>query len=825
MIVDFSRANPYGVMAERFENWKDSLFHDTYVEAEMKLKEIVTWNLRLRQAAGTNRDRHLDCQKRDKWVDDHMVPDGLNKVLAFVGDRGTGKSTVMLSFVRFCVEGDVRIQLGDDSGRGSDYVSFYTLPVIDPSSLSPDETLVGAIVAHIYNELCERRDQADEQTIRVMVEKCRRVHEAIRVRYLSLRETLKENSDDLDHLGMLAQTRRLRNSLEELVDAYLGMIAGEDRKHESLLFIPIDDLDASIDQSYKMAEEIRNFLMLPNVILPVALKIEQLSDTMEQHFIKMFRDLYHESKLLDAQPTELAAKYIQKLIPNSRQIMLPSMNMQNIQECKLILSEAGSVGDTVPAVDYFLHAVWEKTRIRLVKNADGAHVLIPTNLRALHQAILLLKGMPVITTPEGYEYKNWGQNLRGLEVWLLNSLSANSVSPELADVAHAFVKHPNGGLNAFVIHSLYKLRAKGDTPGEPEQGHKFEPLHRAVQADAAQENISIGDVFHLLHTMERADSGVQVHYFTAAMRLLYSIRMKREIVNSRLPDLEEIDPDEEMPEARVERENCYSQLSLIWNGLVYYAGEKITRDGQERMFNRSAASAGISLAGQEQNLFGEPRQRRGQNQCPAMTFEAAAWISMFVVGFGRVRYNDLHSLGDAYIESILPPLDSDEDRSTPVYISLNWMAAIHNLLRPAWALERLLWQVQLLPEERRKWVRARERDRWTFLFKTLQFDSADVLDAVTAHMVRDTNLVRKKMGISAQGQTGIAVTRHCGFRAFRETLLSAMECVATQIVPQGEAMALREQAEKAGWYLLQYAGEEEDKLTAEENPLNWATTN
>lgn len=719
MVIDFTNARPNEIRIEDFSEWEQSTFLPVYRKAEKCLKEIVSSD-NARKDAPNILSRQV------------MLSGGHNRIMAFVGDRGMGKTSAMVSFVSACVDGKIE--------RFKQY-SFYAIPVIEPSKLSEGENIVGSIVSQIYSEFEDKLSldgtELNRAQIRKISKPCMDVREALRVQGMSMHDLLQQNVDELSQLRLLAQTKRLQDRLHELIDNYLKLKENPSHGAERrLLIIPIDDIDTSIPNAYRLIEELRNYLMLPNVVVMMALKLEQLSDALEQRFIHEFQDLWREGSLMDAQPAEMAAKYIQKLIPAQRQIEMPDMDILTLSNC-FIKSEPVDE----PLVDYFLALIYKKTGILLVKDAQGGHPLIPRNLRVLHQSVEVFRKMKNICDLKGPEgQSDCLDQIQELEAWLLNAVSGSALNSALRIILQRFAAHPNQDISPFLWRSLSRYFSLRDIAPE---------VTAVLDRSVRNENISMGDVLHLLMLLQRTDAEDDFAFFSAAIRLLYSIRIRRNIIGSLTPGEHEplTDAQPRMPE------ESYLQILWILNGLVYDPQERVTYDGFERMYNGDASAGMVAdkRAGTQPfsiySLGGGTVLHRetdsDETNRDYMLPREAVWISQFIVGYGRVIHGDIHSMEASTLNSILR--SDSMTRGEPVFVSANWMAFLHNMLCPEYAMNRLLWKVSdLSPEAKSSFDAVIEglRDaRFSLLFGCLHIDSVDFLDAIVRYMVVHTGMI------------------------------------------------------------------------------------
>lgn len=735
MMIDFTSVLLDEVGIEDHSQWKTSTFSGVYEKAEQALGRILKQKSAPPEAPG-QRFKALDCR---------------SNIIAFAGDRGSGKTSAMLSFVKACVEGKLSFQ---DAG-GRPFV-FCMLPPIEPAKLSRKETIAASVASQIYGELEDRlRGSSDRPVDQALVTRianqCAAVREAIRVQGLSPQDLLQDSFDELSQLSLLAQTKRLRESLRELIDSYLTM-QGQGPGQRAVLLLPVDDIDTSIPNAYQLTEELQNHLMLPNVVVTLALKPEQLSDTLEQQFISEFRDLCRDRRRMDTQPAEMAAKYLQKLISPQRQIELPDLTLSSTAGCRVRLDGEAPQ----PLARLFLSLTADKTGILLAEDQEGGHPLIPRNLRVLHQTLLLLRDMEDVSALKGAQGRQTLlSQLDNLEGWLLSGLPASRLPAPLCEILRLFSAHADEGLPAFLWRSL-----AGYLNG---QGCAAE-VQGLLERETRNENISLGDVLYLLTLLRQTDAEDHFAYFGAAVRLLCSIRIRRQMTAALPEDLGE---GAGIPEAlQAMPEEGYRRVWRILNGLIYDPAERITYDGLERMCNIDALSAQAAVPADEKgkvqplSLYGglPVGEAVSQDKLPAecMTLAEAAWVSLFVAGFDRVRRHDIHTLEGSALRGILRPSArhmtnmADLESGDPAFVSANWMAFPHNLLCPGEAVHRLLWQVEAAcpaakaPLEEA--VKEFEGLRFSLLFSCLHLDSVDFWDAVIRHMADNTAAVCQEAG-------------------------------------------------------------------------------
>jgi len=607
-----------------------------------------------------------------------------NSLIVFTGDRGSGKSTAMRTFIK-----DVK----------KIKKVHVLMPIIDPTLFANDERLIGAVVSHIFNKVKE--DTANHKVQHFKPEKtkevykrCDEVHAALRVVYTGVKETVKDETDSLESLDKLTSSTLLQNKLYKLFKAF------EEWGEHKTLVIPIDDVDMKVSGNYDMLEEIRNYLFSPHVIVVMAVKFEQLTDSIEQHFKKQMKGPPSISNALDAQPAEMASKYLLKLIPAPRRVALHGLRLETLRDCKAKFADH-KYGDAEFIVDKFLNLVWHKTGIVLVKNRAGSHGLIPANLRALHHMFDMLQSLESILYPkeEGKcnECKDKKQceakageqhyciisleyNLNRIEEWVLDSACSNAVPRGLARIANTFAMHSTEGIHAYLIKELDNYSAKSEIQSidDGKITHKGlfagDPVIKAMLAsDALPENISIGDALYVLNILERLNQSEGIYHFVAIMKMLYSIRMTRAT-------------HLHWSKSKDQLTDKYKLLRSLLNGLVYNQNLRLTYDAHERGPNVEVNCSDIAEKIEPRSEAEALAQGKDVSEDVALCRkEAVAWRLLFFVGVGRIKGRNIHTIRRTRVSDRQPVQYTMTrlrylKKGEPLFAQFNYLAIINNLL-------------------------------------------------------------------------------------------------------------------------------------------------
>lgn len=269
-------------------------------------------------------------------------------IIVFSGGRGTGKTSVMLSYMEFLKDyyrnlhsGKADEQLGRLRFMDHDQnmeLMFTGLEYIDASLLGSrkDDVLRNVLPKMLkkwHDE--EQRSNMDSGIVRDedYAYKKRQIHRLFNNVYKSLRdlnskEDILEADNDLfmETLENLSLTWNLRQSFQELVKAYLDIMEypGSEEKigrHNHFLVISLDDLDMNIEHGFDLLEEIRKYLMVPNVIVLLSANYEQLLKLCVNHYTKTFKETKEEAETKEY-ISKLSREYLEKILPAHCQVVM-----------------------------------------------------------------------------------------------------------------------------------------------------------------------------------------------------------------------------------------------------------------------------------------------------------------------------------------------------------------------------------------------------------------------------------------------------------------------------------------------------------------------
>lgn len=246
-----------------------------------------------------NHERLADERKKMKGnVPDFKSPDNVNNIIAFLGERGSGKTTAINEFGRIlaCIEEKKVFEWWEEHLRSSigeleiKSFQFVVLDSIDASLLTASEDIVELVLAQMYakidNKFQNSRRNSEGYNIADTLDCFRTAYR----NYHNLNRGVpeKELGDSVPNiLKNIPSGSNVRKAFKVLLDRFfLHMELDDQRPH--YLVITIDDLDLNIDYGYQLLEKIRKYLSDPRILVLITADFNQLSRICEVYWLNQY---------------------------------------------------------------------------------------------------------------------------------------------------------------------------------------------------------------------------------------------------------------------------------------------------------------------------------------------------------------------------------------------------------------------------------------------------------------------------------------------------------------------------------------------------------
>lgn len=460
-----------------------------------------------------------------------------SNVIAFCGDRGEGKTSCMSSFATILTDEQARKNACTTDDNQLPPITIPTdflrpqeiewLDTIDPSFFDTKHNLLELLLGRMYANVSRRSqnrisndDRDKSYHRRLLMEQFEKVKTDI--------SKIEKNDaiyDSLEEISDLAAGVNLKSDLQELFNRYLKYVG------KKCLLICIDDLDLNISEGYKMAEMLRKYLVCPQCIILVAVKVEQLIDVIATAHKKEVGN----ADITWEQCLNMAQKYVAKLLPRRNRISMPIPTDFCEYELEIMDSEDSNNKDKEENKDKeqktkftvkekVVQMIFQKTGY-VFYNTQHLSPIIPKNLRSLRHLLGMLYSVPDAKDTNGND------NEIGRDTF--KNYFFGTWAAQLPDKDYTFAQQlaqydDLTTLNAFVVEYFAK-RVENDTNIkilETDLNEEYAKLYLSITSKKnTATNISYGDVMYILWFINSISLDMTVQNLIFLIKTVYSMRL------------------------------------------------------------------------------------------------------------------------------------------------------------------------------------------------------------------------------------------------------------------------------------------------------------
>lgn len=408
-----------GVHFDEASQFETSFFSDVYKNATDAVEEIISDNRKKEKIVG---ERRKDQRVRS-----------IANVISFIGRRGTGKSSVMMSFQ------DALRQYTNDYYQCEKYnnlifrkeadmgnVRFFSLDYIDASALEESEDIFILVLANMLNYLYSLKSFSDEyndNSKRELISSFERIYEE----FLTLKNSRQDRDgvySSFETLLNVASSQRIRERFYNLVQQFIRYIRTNtaERAKECYMVISIDDLDMAHyntqnsnktrskinNKSYEIVNSIHKYFSIPGVIVLTAYNYENLMLQSEKFFIesdKTANEKYHEKVSQQMTSSRLASQFVDKVFPPAYRVYLPSWKKNDFGSSSIQIDISTgtldgnalnkyveNIAPTLSIKKFILVLYAEKAGIFYDPFGKKIHFLEPDSLRKIVDIVAICEG-------------------------------------------------------------------------------------------------------------------------------------------------------------------------------------------------------------------------------------------------------------------------------------------------------------------------------------------------------------------------------------------------------------------------------------------------
>ncbi|MCQ2360479.1 MAG: hypothetical protein MJ009_03225 [Paludibacteraceae bacterium] len=474
-----------------------------------------------------------------------------NNIFAFLGDRGTGKTSCMESVAQILMDIDENTKRDENIEESNQNIiakkNFLVLDFIDPTTFNDDTNIMDVVIGTLFEEFkryvtnncskpCGNKDDDYERKKHSVLVKFQEVRRCIK--YIGNTKCLYEQDDDISQMSDLSSVVKLKSLIKELTDAYLEFFK------KDVLVIKVDDVDLQTKYAYTMVDQIRKYFMHENIIILMAVKIEQLSYTIQLENAKNYKELLDRQLLTNSAIIEMAARYLLKLIPIGHRISMPTFEFYAKSPLEYYeVRDDSKPEETWTSIKYVItELIFKKCRFLFYHSKGTISPIVPRKLRERRHLFAMLYTMDDFykegMTVYNHQKENQLQFLNYLNTtWVQNNINAIDyrIVENLLDVKDA------ANINKIVLRLL---KDKYNDSILSKTKHMFEVMNQVVgdeqvvndekEIDLFSEileqknvsyNISIADVFVVLNFIKQRVSSSSDKMLVFFIETYYSIKL------------------------------------------------------------------------------------------------------------------------------------------------------------------------------------------------------------------------------------------------------------------------------------------------------------
>lgn len=447
------------------------------------------------------------------------------------------------------------INLADTHSELLGNTMFYPCEVLDPLFFDDHHNILEIFIGTLFRRLkdyeMEERPMNGNHIDR----------ERKRELLLSYFSTVKKNLpllqkrldcsefDDLEQLEDLSVTLNFKKSCRNLVQAFIEYMYNDEN---AKLILCIDDMDLNMDNGYSVAEYIRKYLNMPELIILMAIKTEQLANIFRIHYSQFFKPILQEDKdSVSKTINSMVERYLVKLLPINHRINLPLV-ADLVSKSIPIYKNASDDRPVVfnPLREGILWLIYKKTRMLFYNSKRQDNYIIPKNLRELRNLIWLLWDLKEVQTRDiaannierfkEYFYTVWcANNLSQKDYQMMIQLRGIINANDINRTVIQYLK------NRFALDSISKVNDNQSSKSNDNQS--IGELKNILDDDNMMFNISLGDVSALLDWIGKKGSEEEDRKLLFAIKTYYSFllyanfRNREEIFQQDKPDMKQLE--------------------------------------------------------------------------------------------------------------------------------------------------------------------------------------------------------------------------------------------------------------------------------------------
>ncbi|MCQ2360149.1 MAG: hypothetical protein MJ009_01535, partial [Paludibacteraceae bacterium] len=538
--IRFYKGEETGIVHENYHDISTSLFKDQYLKALDEIGAYLSYYKTIDEVNNESDDEEdeeqITRQNKSKKQPQHIE---LNNIFAFIGERGTGKTSCMKSVA------DMLYQYRKSTNKNG-CEKFLKIDPIDPTTFNDNTNLMQVVIGVMFEKFKDKvansdnlPNNADRDTYEKNKQNLLKAFQDVKecIKYISNPKLLNCEDDDISQLAGMASVSKLNDKIGKLADKYLEFF------DKNILVLQIDDIDLQTKYAYQMVEEIRKYFMHKNIIVLMAVKMEQLAKVIENETAKQYEPLKKLEGITLPEISDMAIRYLLKLIPIDHRIFMPSFKVYSNKQLQYFENRNDKTYiDRWMSMKYAVTTlIYKKCRFLFYHAKGEVSPIVPTNLREFRHLFATLYSMKDYYPGEeinDYKYReaNKSQFLNYLNgMWVSNNIDASDykIVDSILNIRDA------ASINKTVLQLLKSkfettLFKDERTYIEERAGNRIMRRVREIKRNIFSEilsdknakyNVSLGDVYVVLDYIKKRINSLGDRMLIFFIETYYSIKL------------------------------------------------------------------------------------------------------------------------------------------------------------------------------------------------------------------------------------------------------------------------------------------------------------
>lgn len=407
------------VLADLNQQPPSSVFRREYKKAANAIRRIILdnteENARKQGQCSLCRSRNCNSCILNDISNNSQIE--FSTVVPFIGNRGTGKTSIMYSILRFLktYSGDVKgsaFTLGSDLGSPR----FITFDMIDANTLNATEDVMEIILSRMLTYLEDLHSSSND--FRELYRMIDELHEDLSLVYWKQDERQEYG---LTGLQRIADSQKSIDKFRKLVEQFNKEVSHcHFDNNPCYLVIALDDIDmyqggnnGMADSQFALLNHVYNHMRIPGLIVLMTYNEHILRRRCNAHFTKVYFGCHRpDNQITPSQQKdidELTAQFMSKLFPQERRIYMPnyqyvdSGNQSNLYVCPNLNAHNPALppmllppftsAEELPVKTFMLRLIAHKTGVYFDAAGTKQHFFEPRNLRELGELFEVINSM------------------------------------------------------------------------------------------------------------------------------------------------------------------------------------------------------------------------------------------------------------------------------------------------------------------------------------------------------------------------------------------------------------------------------------------------